>query len=227
MPIQRTRADLRQKLDEQVGYLRTSAAAFDDGREEEASRLALSVRVLVHDTGASRALLSQLGVLDDLRFVDTSVKQGVTKQQLADGSTMFRQTMSPGGLAVIHYDGADFAFIPGLNDPYGQRVPFAAWWNQELVPATSTHAAPDVARFDAITRRTLVLEMANTDGGAHIDPTLDEQYAAFLAHEHGVTFTVAGGAAIRGSAARASMRQIAFELLTTLQEAGLVAAAPG
>lgn len=66
----RTFSDLRDQFD----FLETSGAGFDAGRTAEAKRLATTIRVLVHDTAASTSLLRQLGVKDDLRFVDTSVE---------------------------------------------------------------------------------------------------------------------------------------------------------
>ena len=63
---------LLANLEEQIDFLRTSCALYDEGKEHEAKRIALSVRVLVHDTGAGESLLGQLGVKDKQEFVDTS-----------------------------------------------------------------------------------------------------------------------------------------------------------
>jgi len=52
--------------------MKASATAFDSGFEAEAKRLAVSLRVLLHDTNSSRALLDQLGVKNKLRFTETS-----------------------------------------------------------------------------------------------------------------------------------------------------------
>src|SRR5260370_739579 len=68
---QRGDTDLIERLQEQVGFLRRSAVAYDEGEHSEARRLATTVRILCHDTGRSRALLQQLGLLEELRFVDT------------------------------------------------------------------------------------------------------------------------------------------------------------
>jgi hypothetical protein len=67
-----TSDDLVQKLREQLGFLRTSAARFDAGEVSEATRLAMPIRVLVYDTRASHSLLGQLGVKANLRFFDTA-----------------------------------------------------------------------------------------------------------------------------------------------------------
>src|SRR3954453_8408028 len=64
--------ELVQHLDEQLGFLRSSAQAYDAGDTAEAKRLAVAVRILLHDTNSSHSLLGLLGVKDSLRFVDTA-----------------------------------------------------------------------------------------------------------------------------------------------------------
>src|SRR4051794_39690166 len=65
-------AELRRKLAEQLDFLRRSVDLFDAGHESEAIRLAVPIRVLVHDTGKSTSLLQLLGVKDTQRFHDTA-----------------------------------------------------------------------------------------------------------------------------------------------------------
>jgi hypothetical protein len=67
----RDRDELKSLLDEQLDFLRTSADAFDRGVLSEYKRIALVLRVLLHDTSQSRSLLEQLGVKAGLRFLDT------------------------------------------------------------------------------------------------------------------------------------------------------------
>jgi hypothetical protein len=67
------RQDLVGKLQEQMGFLQRSADLFDSGVTEEALRLAVTLRVLLHDTSASLSLLTQLDVKQDLDFVTTGM----------------------------------------------------------------------------------------------------------------------------------------------------------
>lgn len=62
--IKRTKDQLEALLNEQIEHLKFSADEFDNGRDAEASRLALSLRVLLHDTKSSHSLLGQLNMLD-------------------------------------------------------------------------------------------------------------------------------------------------------------------
>src|SRR5215203_4924840 len=68
----RTKQELEALLDEQIGFLERSAAAFDDGKDGEAKRLAVTLRVLLHDAKNSHSLLGQLGRKQN--FVDTALE---------------------------------------------------------------------------------------------------------------------------------------------------------
>ena len=63
--------ELRTHLDEQIGFLERSAEAFDTGYDGEAKRLAVTLRVLLHDKKQSRSLLGQLR-MKDREFADTA-----------------------------------------------------------------------------------------------------------------------------------------------------------
>ncbi|WP_280254972.1 hypothetical protein, partial [Nocardia wallacei] len=64
--------DLEKDLSEQLRFLASSATAFDGGELPESKRIALVIRVLVHDTSASHSLLDQLGIKDSLRWADSA-----------------------------------------------------------------------------------------------------------------------------------------------------------
>lgn len=67
----RDKAELLARLNEQLGFMDDSAQLFDDGKEAEYARLAVIVRVLVHDTKSSKSLLAQLGVKHSLKYLNT------------------------------------------------------------------------------------------------------------------------------------------------------------
>src|SRR5689334_20759377 len=70
MKVPQTRDELLAHLADQVQFLSASAEAFDRGLEGEAKRLAVALRILLHDTRNQRSLLGQLSVKDALRFDD-------------------------------------------------------------------------------------------------------------------------------------------------------------
>lgn len=59
---------------------RRSSESFDNGDYVEGKRLALTLRILVHDTRSSTSLLQSLGIKDKLRYYDRYV--GFTRLDL-------------------------------------------------------------------------------------------------------------------------------------------------
>jgi len=67
-----TNIELQEHLNEQLEFIERSAISFDNGFEGEIKRLAVSVRVLIHDTAKSTSLLTLIGQ-KNVDFVDTSI----------------------------------------------------------------------------------------------------------------------------------------------------------
>jgi len=57
MKTELTTDELQSHLEEQIEFLECSASSYDNGFSGEIKRLAVSVRVLVHDIGQSTSLL--------------------------------------------------------------------------------------------------------------------------------------------------------------------------
>ncbi len=73
-PYVKTEAELREELREQVAALRASSAAYDAGERWEATRLAATAYILLHDGGRrSQSLLTRLNLRRELSFI-SSVK---------------------------------------------------------------------------------------------------------------------------------------------------------
>jgi hypothetical protein len=142
---------LRRHLEEHIGFLKTSADLYDGGTLAEAKRLAVSIRVLVHDTQASKSLLAQLG-MKGRHFIDTA-------------SDRPRSVVtSYAGLVGMLLTAGPAEFVPHLDAVSSRSIPFEQWW-----------AAPVIIDFKQreIGRKRLILAVANQDGGAHVDPDLD------------------------------------------------------
>ncbi len=57
------KTEFTEQLKRHLGFLERSCAAYDSGHQEEALRIAVSLRVLFHDTQhSSVSLLSHLGI---------------------------------------------------------------------------------------------------------------------------------------------------------------------
>ncbi len=166
-----TDPELMEHLYEQMGFLRRSAEHYDAGDFSEAKRLAMTLRVLLHDSQKSKSLLKQLALKDKLRFVDTAGAIERDRFEVLPGGR-FRASigiaMPLAPLAWGSWKG--FRFIARLDDHRTtfNPVPFHTWWTSPVV------AIPPKFR---LSRRDLVLGVANQDGGAHVDEALREQFA--------------------------------------------------
>lgn len=190
---------------EQLDFLRSSAGAYDAGKEHEAKRLAAVIRTVAHDTRHSRSLLTQLGVRDRLPFIDRGPPLPPT----------FRATYISFGLTVVQMTFGSYGevyYIPAFDRPNPERlhppVAFTDWWNRTVL---------DDRQGGLFSRKALVLALANKEGGAHIDTALEESYRA-LTRENSLGFTQGEDERpISNSIVCASVRHVAAELIHTLE----------
>lgn len=204
--VRLTRAELEALLEEVLEEIEHEANRFDVGRDAAAKHLAVLIRVLVHDTSKSHSLLGQLGRKAEL-FVDTV------------------QARDPKDVSATHHGLASMAFpLPGVRlrrdyvamldrnvNTAAPRVAFADWWNAVVF------ASKDMGE---LTRRDLILAVANEDGGAHVDPEgLSEPYAKLAKlNALGWTRRETGKAARPLSGPHlVAIRQIAHEVLKTFR----------
>jgi hypothetical protein len=71
MKIKKDECDIKAHLLEQIKFLKNSIILFDKGDYEECKRIAVSIRVLVHDSKNSISLLKQLKK-KDISFYDNA-----------------------------------------------------------------------------------------------------------------------------------------------------------
>ena len=196
---QLTKDELEAHLDGSFGFLEASAASFDIGFEGEAKRLAVTLRVLLHDTKQSKSLLGQLGLFNR-KFSNTAFDYNPENK------------MSHGGLVYIAMGPSStryVAMLDNLPDAFlGREIDFDEWWNKPVFVDT---------QHRQLSRKQLVLVAANQDGGAHVDSKLDGTYAA-LSKENALGWIindVKGERPMEGPE-KAAIRQIAHETLKTL-----------
>lgn len=206
MKHQRDRTELFELLDLHLGFIRRSAQAYDEGAEDEAIRIAVSLRVLLHDTKRSKSLLGQLDLKEAVQYVDTTTPPpppGVI--QLHSGIVRMQGTLG-GPTANTRYV-APLDNLP--PERQGRTSPFPEWWTEPVV---------EDRNGDPVTREAMVLAIANKEG-AHVDPELDGVYAALTkANSLGWTYPDAEGVdrPLQGNIGHATVRQVAWEFLETL-----------
>lgn len=195
--IARTPDELDSLLEEQLEFLKLSCTSFDNGFTGEIKRLAVSVRVLVHDTNASTSLL-KLANKKTISFVDTS--DPFDDENVLSHSSLVQIHMSPHGAKPRAH--LDDAIQP-------DSIPFDAWWNGIVLVDSNRNE---------FSRKDIVLYLANKDGGAHVDHEIDEKYHNLRNKNSLGWITVLGdGREIEGEDhVPATMRQIAHELIKSL-----------
>jgi hypothetical protein len=222
--------DFKRHYEEQLTFLRSSCDAYDAGVEPEAKRLAVTLRILLHDTRRSTSLLTHLGIKEKIPFVNTG-----SPERTPGAIVVF-----DGGLCVMRKSlgtGEATRFVPVLDTDRerNQHPPmcFSDWWETPVLTDNEGNE---------FTRKDFVWDVANKDGGAHIDAKLRRSYEALTrgnsmrlttdreVTEDGWEVVMGGtfggpeltveeptrGEPLAGSIALASIRQIAHEIALSL-----------
>lgn len=200
------RIRLTKKLQEQLRFLQRSCETFDKGFEDEAIRIATSLRVIFHNTRVSTSLVSHLG-FGSKKMLSSSQGHGDWKDYLA-----FQMNLtSPQPVRML----------PLLGDKF-RELTIEDWWRQEPVFIYNTQK---------YSRGRIVLSAANKDGGAHVDEELEKYYEYLCSGEHAIGIT--GNLEYKGdppfpqgitiypnNAHLALMRQFAHETLVSVNYFG-------
>lgn len=212
----RDQRELLEHLEEQMAFLESSNASFDAGNRAEAKRLALIIRLLLHNTSRSHALINQLGLENKLEWVDSA------------GTPDPDNLLSQWKLIYLKFEGSSVTYEPHLGN-YGGRtgkirlrnggfaragslIPFGDWWENAVIKDG------DGTLF---TRRRMVLALANEEGGAHVDPNAKADYNALAkANSIGWSFEAGGQGPqpIMENPVYPAVRQISYEVLESLRE---------
>lgn len=139
--------DFNQMLKFHLKFIQNSCDAYDNGDIEEALRIAVSLRVLLHDTKDSVSLLTHLN------------KKSTTKLSTT------AKSVQPSQL-----NGVDIGFF--IPQTFGNTLEFTRSAGEVLrnITAIDWWEEP-VYHFEGITllRKDVVLKSANEHGGAHVD----------------------------------------------------------
>ncbi len=201
--VKQSKSELKQQLKDQIGFLAASCKLYDEGRHVEAKRISTSLRILFHDTRASKPLLGQLR-LRNISWINTASRYD------PDSLVSF-----VGLVSVKFAIGRIPRLIPkGLREDEDiNKQEFNKWWSHPVIVAVTG------AEKTFFSRLNLVLNVANTDGGAHVDPNLEGEYIE-LSRKNSVGYTaIANGKEYPMlNPELPCLRQIAHEVLLTLLE---------
>lgn len=157
-------------LEEQRHLLRKSIVQMAAGDLAEALRIATCIRVLVHETAASKPLLKQLKpnyldleVLDRKPEPEEKLPPGVYKAVVLSFPVRIK----------IQADGKVF-LNPELDDELFAPSILGKWWERPCL------IIPGLGGFS---RREFVLGLSNKEGGAHVDPDIPKRYQQLLGYQ--------------------------------------------
>jgi hypothetical protein len=153
---------LLTQLRKQLGFLERSCASFDTGFDDEAIRIAVSIRILIHDTKSSTSLLSHLGA--------KGISLRTTCPLINEKTIMFSGGLCSTQIVVENGQLKEAGYRPifDSSEPKNLFVTAHEWWTQTIYR---------ISEGD-VSRKHIVLGAANKDGGAHVDPLLTSEYQA-------------------------------------------------
>lgn len=150
-----SKQELRSHLDEQMLLLADAAARFDAGLHPAFKQMAVSLRVLLHDTQQSTALLTHIGVKEQMQWLAGGRDQP---------GNLLNETVLAGIQMATDETSMTVSYVARDAESCLQRgvtLDFATWWSDPVIRL--------VDRDVTLSRRNIVLYVANKSGGAHID----------------------------------------------------------
>lgn len=217
--VKQTTEELQEHLSDQLEFLEDACLRYDEGKTNRFKQIATALRILLHESNTSTSLLGQLGELRGRLWLDSAGPVNphnlmTTNGLVAASLTVLddRGSVATGWSPVLE-GWRDTNHPVRIRTSFGTatlvkgwELPFDKWW---ATPVVNDHHA-------LFSRSDLILAVANTDGGAHVDAALREPYQR-LSRANTMGFMANGNVAF-GSPVPASVRQIAFEALASLQD---------
>ncbi len=164
----------QQELKKQLGFLRRSCQFYDEGEVDEAIRIAVPIRTIIHDTRNSTSLLMHLNAKGIKLW--SSIKG-------APENTIWYRGM---GLSKQWRYGnrAGASYGPSFDDvPETVLLPVSDWWNQIVYVFSRRPKEDPTGEIEVLrlSRKDIVLTATNKDGGAHVDQKLAPAYEMLAA----------------------------------------------
>jgi hypothetical protein len=160
MKIPRDPADDKKLLTEQYQRLKSAVDGFYEGREFEVLNIAITLRVLIHETDKSHSLLSRVNP----GYWDLDIYHKPLNPR-----TLFTVPVT----LRIRGDGDSRIIRSSFDSPSYKLVPLLEWW-------TAPYQAPSLFKPIRLSKKDIILNVAHKDGGAHVDSEVPETH-------HGVT----------------------------------------
>lgn len=138
--------NLQDHLKTQISFIENSCEKYDQGMHEEALRIAVSLRVIFHDTGRSVSILKHLDRKEDVLLLSTMGSE----EDLSQSESL---------LLDIPFMLTSDGVVPPLDTTSKKTMISVEEWWEEII----------FIQNNKFSRRDVVLSAANQDGGAHVD----------------------------------------------------------
>jgi len=162
------KAFYRNALNEQRHLLRTAIEGMAAGDLTQALHVATTIRVLVHETGASKPLLKHL----DNNYLELPILEHTQKPAPPAPPGMHSITFYCPVSAQIKAPEGTVSLITELRLEDQTVSKLGVWW------ANACMMLPGIG---PVTRRELILGLSNKEVGAHVDADISERYKNLLA----------------------------------------------
>ncbi len=152
-------AELEIHLREQILFLASSCQLYDAGTRAEYKRMTAPLRIILHNTSKQKSLLKLLHK-NEIPLFDTARDIDPTNMLPHIGLSIVKVVR--GGPSS--YEAPLDMTRSGLNTE--KTADFDDWWNKTVLSFSNYR----------ISRKDLVLTVAEKDGGVHVDPKLGTSY---------------------------------------------------
>lgn len=154
--VTRSPAGNAKLLKDQYDLLKDALNDFYAGVDARAIDVAVRIRTLVHDSDKSAAFLATID--PNYRALDIYHKPPVGEKVVF----AIRQSIQMTG------DGKSKIIRDDFKLALHELVPLERWWTEDYLKIGPVHSS----------KKQIVLDVANKDGGAHVDPVVPTRHAA-------------------------------------------------
>jgi hypothetical protein len=157
--------EFEKRMLEQIEFLKNSIKNYNDGVKGEAKRIAVAIRVLFHSSRNSKPLLSQLKIKNKIKYISFAQEDKPNMLSHLMGLVSMKAEQTVSGLKCS-YERRSVSRLMAIR-----KLSFDEWWNEKIF---------DNRKGLKFSRKNLILEIANTDGGAHSDDDITENYSELI-----------------------------------------------
>lgn len=161
--IDRSNEEIILQLYNCFNSLVSDATEYDNGNFQAIRRSSAILRMLFYDSKTSHSILSQISDKKRFKILNTFIIENNIKGYF--GGVLFVQLIGSPLQPKQIYN----TFVPDnlLEINPKKEILFENWWNGSVFL---------LGDYEKMTRKDFITIMANQDGGAHVDPQVNETY---------------------------------------------------